>query len=81
MSQFDDARIAELREIFGKEDFALVVEAFLEEAGQAVATLADMTGSDPDPVREWVERRHTELATRRSRRAWKGSKNVPCSRR
>lgn len=52
MTEFDDARLAELLEIFGKEDFALVVEAFLEEAGRAVATLADMIGSGPDPVRE-----------------------------
>lgn len=52
MTQFDDARLAELQEIFGPEDFCLVVEAFLEEAGQAVATLAEMVGSGPDPVRE-----------------------------
>ena len=52
MTQFDDARLQELLEIFGQEDFAMVVEAFLDETGHAVAALSEMVGSRPDPVRE-----------------------------
>lgn len=52
MTQFDDARLAELLEVFGPEDLGMVVEAFLEETGQAMTTLSDMVGSGPGPVRE-----------------------------
>ena len=52
MTRFDDARLAELLEVFGPEDLAMVVDAFLEEAGQALAGLSDMIGAGPDQVRE-----------------------------
>jgi HPt (histidine-containing phosphotransfer) domain-containing protein len=52
MTRFDERRLAELIEIFGPEDLALVVEAFMEETREALATLAEMVGPGPDPVRE-----------------------------
>ncbi len=52
MSEFDDARLTDLLEVFGPDDLALVIEAFLEEAEQAVAGLADLVGDGPDTIRE-----------------------------
>ena len=52
MQQLDDARVAELTEVFGPEDLSMVVEAFLEEAEQAVAALAGLISDGPDSVRD-----------------------------
>ena len=52
MVQIDEARLKELQEVFGPEDLAMVVEAFLEEVRQALATVADMVGSGPTALRE-----------------------------
>ena len=52
MQQLDDARVAELTGVFGPEDLSLVVEAFLEEAEQAVAGLAMLISDGPDTVRD-----------------------------
>ena len=52
MIKFDDARLAELLEIFGTEDLAMVVEAFLDETEQALSGMTDLIGSGPSPERE-----------------------------
>ena len=52
MQQLDDARLSELAEVFGPEDLSMVVEAFLEEAEQAVAGLAELISDAPDRVRD-----------------------------
>ena len=52
MAHLDERRVADLLEIFGPEDLSLVVEAFLEEAGQAVAGLARLVSEQADQVRD-----------------------------
>ncbi len=52
MSQFDESRLMELIEVFGPDDLTMVIEAFLDEAGEAVSGLADLLSDGPDPVRE-----------------------------
>jgi len=48
---FDDARLRELEADFGADDLAFVIEAFLEEAADAVAGLAPTVSDGPDPAR------------------------------
>lgn len=52
MVEFDDERLSELLDVFGVEDLKLIVDAFFEEAGQALAGLSDLIGPEPDPIRE-----------------------------
>lgn len=52
MVEFDEERLAELLDVFGPEDLTLVVDAFFEEAEQALAGLSDLTGPNPDKIRE-----------------------------
>jgi len=47
----DETRLAELEDDFGVEDLACVVEAFLEEAAEAVASLEAMVSDSPDQAR------------------------------
>ena len=52
MVEFDDERLSELLDVFGAEDLKLVVDAFFEEAEQALAGLAELIGPEPDPIRQ-----------------------------
>ena len=50
-AMLDEARLAELEAEFGVEDLACVIDAFLEEAAEAVAGLEAMVSDSPDPAR------------------------------
>ena len=52
MVEFDEERLSELLDVFGAEYLKMVVDAFFEEAEQALAGLADLTGANPDSIRE-----------------------------
>ncbi len=52
MAKFDETRVNELLAIFGAGDLAMVLDAFLEEAEQAVAGLGRLLSEAPDRVRD-----------------------------
>lgn len=55
-AKFDTARLAELEEDFGAEDLGFVIEAFLEEAEEAVSDLAELTS--PEKTSDCVSKLH-----------------------
>ena len=49
---FDEEKVAMLLSIFGQDDLALVLDAFLDEAEQVVIGLAKLTSDNQDRVRD-----------------------------
>ena len=55
----DWARVSELRDVVGAEDFDEVVELFLEEVDEAIAALRDLTDlSELEPQCHFLKSAH-----------------------
>ena len=65
----DWARVSELRDEVGAEDFDVVVELFLEEVDEALAALSDLTDlSELEPQCHFFKRQRAEYRVPRFRK-------------